>query len=227
MTNFPLHRTQLKYESKVPVRVLLLLLFYQCCIHHHNNNIHTAVVVQGFSLPSSSSLRVVSIGGRGGGDYGRTQSLSCSNLHLHSSSSSSSSIPFYISTFSSSSSSSRPSSPPPATSTSASTSTSLQFHNAQYADDHLTSNINPNVNVNVGVGVPMQGQHAQPNSPPPIPNLPSSSDPYVLFNLPRHATAVDIKRAYRRYALMYHPDVRITVDSTAEERRRANDDFAR
>lgn len=44
------------------------------------------------------------------------------------------------------------------------------------------------------------------------------------------ATTVDmkeIKRAYRRMALIYHPDARTTSNATKEERQIANDDFAR
>jgi len=37
----------------------------------------------------------------------------------------------------------------------------------------------------------------------------------------------EIKRAYRRMALIYHPDARTTSNATKEERQIANDDFAR
>ena len=63
------------------------------------------------------------------------------------------------------------------------------------------------------------------SSPPPLPN---TEDPYLILGL--LTPTVDkkvIKRAYRRLALQYHPDVRINTNSSAEEKQRANDEFAR
>mmetsp|Transcript_26656 Transcript_26656/g.40012 ORF Transcript_26656/g.40012 Transcript_26656/m.40012 type:complete len:479 (-) Transcript_26656:233-1669(-) len=61
--------------------------------------------------------------------------------------------------------------------------------------------------------------------PPPIPN---TEDPFIILGL--SAPTADkkvIKRAYRRMALKYHPDVRLNTSSTDEERKKANDDFAK
>ena len=65
----------------------------------------------------------------------------------------------------------------------------------------------------------------QQQEPPP---LPDTKDPFLLLGLsPPTADKTQIKRAYKRMALRYHPDVRINSSSTAEEKKRANDDFAR
>ena len=57
----------------------------------------------------------------------------------------------------------------------------------------------------------------------------TSNDPYRILCLSRSATLSDkdIKRAYRRLAMQYHPDVATTRDSTAEEKRVAADRFAK
>eukprot|EP00554_Chaetoceros_debilis_P001437 CAMPEP_0194087628 /NCGR_PEP_ID=MMETSP0149-20130528/25919_1 /TAXON_ID=122233 /ORGANISM="Chaetoceros debilis, Strain MM31A-1" /LENGTH=818 /DNA_ID=CAMNT_0038771053 /DNA_START=60 /DNA_END=2516 /DNA_ORIENTATION=+ len=63
----------------------------------------------------------------------------------------------------------------------------------------------------------------------PTPPLSNSSDPYAILGLVRHANGIsksDIKSAYRRAALLYHPDVRTDINSK-EEKDGANDDFAR
>ena len=54
-------------------------------------------------------------------------------------------------------------------------------------------------------------------------SLPDSSDPYIILNLTRRATKGDVKKAYRKRALQYHPDARINTSSTAEERQKANE----
>jgi len=62
-------------------------------------------------------------------------------------------------------------------------------------------------------------------APPP---LPDTSDPYLLLGLTTPtADKQQIKRAYKRMALQYHPDVRLTPDSTPEDKKIANDNFAR
>jgi len=63
------------------------------------------------------------------------------------------------------------------------------------------------------------------SSPPPLPN---TDDPYLLLGItdPLNADKRTIKRAYKRMALKYHPDVRCNSNSTPEERKIANDDFA-
>ena len=62
---------------------------------------------------------------------------------------------------------------------------------------------------------------------PSTPNLPATSNPYVILKIHSQASEQQIKRAYRVAALKYHPDVRLNPSSTVEERARANEDFAR
>ena len=60
--------------------------------------------------------------------------------------------------------------------------------------------------------------------------LPDTTDPFVLLGLdPNNPTAdkKEIKRAYKRQAMKYHPDVVINADSTPEERKRASEEFAK
>lgn len=59
------------------------------------------------------------------------------------------------------------------------------------------------------------------------PPLPDTSDPYMILNLKPTADKKEIKRAYKRMALKYHPDVRTNSKSTEEEKKQANDDFAK
>jgi len=66
---------------------------------------------------------------------------------------------------------------------------------------------------------------SDPKAPPP---LPDTSDPYILLGLTTPtADQRQIKRAYKRMALQYHPDVRLTPNSTQEDKKAANDNFAR
>jgi len=59
-------------------------------------------------------------------------------------------------------------------------------------------------------------------------SLPDTSDPCMILNLePGAADLKEIKRAYRRMALKYHPDAITSSDATQEQRKIANDDFAR
>ncbi|KAL3823681.1 hypothetical protein ACHAXA_007252 [Cyclostephanos tholiformis] len=60
--------------------------------------------------------------------------------------------------------------------------------------------------------------------PPP---LPKTDDPFILLGLDPTADAKEIKRAYRKRAMQYHPDVILTPDSSATERDGASRDFAR
>ena len=69
--------------------------------------------------------------------------------------------------------------------------------------------------------------------------LPLTNDPYVLLGLStREGSRLsgsgsapydekEVKRAFRRMTKLYHPDAVTTKDSTEDERRRANDEFAR
>jgi curved DNA-binding protein CbpA len=52
-------------------------------------------------------------------------------------------------------------------------------------------------------------------------------DPFVVLNLPPTADKHEIKRTYKRMALKYHPDVLTDRNASAEERKRANDAFAK
>ncbi len=69
--------------------------------------------------------------------------------------------------------------------------------------------------------------HATRGTDGSTPPLPNTSDPYIILNLQPTADKREIKRAYKRMALKYHPDVRTNSSSTEEERKEANDDFAR
>ena len=63
-----------------------------------------------------------------------------------------------------------------------------------------------------------------------VPPLPSTDDPFELLGLdPRNPTtdAKEIKRAYRKRAMQYHPDVLTGPDSTEKERDEASKNFAR
>lgn len=55
----------------------------------------------------------------------------------------------------------------------------------------------------------------------------ANPDPFEILNIPQATTDKKvIKKAYRRMAMKYHPDVVINSDSTAEEKKRASDYFA-
>jgi len=60
--------------------------------------------------------------------------------------------------------------------------------------------------------------------------LPDTTDPFILLGLdPNNPTAdkKEIKRAYKRQAMRYHPDVVVSTESTPEERKRASEEFAK
>jgi hypothetical protein len=59
------------------------------------------------------------------------------------------------------------------------------------------------------------------------PPLPSTDDPYAILNIKPTSDSREIKRAYKRMALKYHPDVRTNSGSSSDERKQANDEFAR
>jgi hypothetical protein len=54
-----------------------------------------------------------------------------------------------------------------------------------------------------------------------------STDPFQVLNLSPTSDRKEIKRAYKRMALKYHPDVVTNQDSTPEMRKKANDEFAK
>ena len=63
----------------------------------------------------------------------------------------------------------------------------------------------------------------------PVP-LPTTDDPFLLLGLDSRNPTTDkqeIKRAYRKRAMQYHPDVLLDQDSTAAEREQASKNFAR
>ena len=63
------------------------------------------------------------------------------------------------------------------------------------------------------------------SKPPP---LPASDDPFLLLGLSSPTVdATEIKRAYRKRAMRYHPDVILDADSGKEERDVASRNFAR
>ena len=70
-------------------------------------------------------------------------------------------------------------------------------------------------------------QMAPKSKPPPLPH---TTDPFLLLGLDPSNPPTDskeIKRAYRKRAMMYHPDVLTSADSSEEERRIASEDFAK
>jgi len=53
-------------------------------------------------------------------------------------------------------------------------------------------------------------------------------DPFQILNLPNFTTdKKEIKRAYRRMAMKYHPDVVLDKNSSDEDRKRASENFAK
>jgi curved DNA-binding protein CbpA len=59
-----------------------------------------------------------------------------------------------------------------------------------------------------------------------LPNF-SSTDPFHILGIDPTADSQAIKRAYKKLAFQYHPDMVTTKDSTAEEKRKASDQFAK
>ena len=68
---------------------------------------------------------------------------------------------------------------------------------------------------------------ANDNDNDTITPLPDTSDPYRILNLEPTADKREIKRAYKRMALKYHPDVRTNSKSTESQKKQSNDDFSR
>jgi curved DNA-binding protein CbpA len=60
--------------------------------------------------------------------------------------------------------------------------------------------------------------------PPP---LPKTNNPYILFGIHPGSSIDEIRSAYREMAKVYHPDVVVGTDASADERKEANWDFAR
>ena len=58
--------------------------------------------------------------------------------------------------------------------------------------------------------------------------LPDTSDPLAILNLePNVVDISEIKKAYRKMAMKYHPDTRVSTDASEDEKQMANDEFAR
>ena len=55
----------------------------------------------------------------------------------------------------------------------------------------------------------------------------SSTDPFQILGIDPTADTQAIKRAYKKLAFQYHPDMVTTKDSTAEQKRKASDQFAK
>lgn len=66
-----------------------------------------------------------------------------------------------------------------------------------------------------------------PTGKKPPPPLPDTNDPLILLGLDPGASFDDVRRAYKRMAKLYHPDVVVGPDASADERREASWDFAR
>jgi len=54
----------------------------------------------------------------------------------------------------------------------------------------------------------------------------NNSDPFGILNIEPTADKKIIKKAYRRMAMKYHPDVVVNVNSSASEKKQASDNFA-
>ncbi|KAL3799248.1 hypothetical protein HJC23_012973 [Cyclotella cryptica] len=77
---------------------------------------------------------------------------------------------------------------------------------------------------------PNTALHMTPKSKSKPPPLPNTSDPFLLLGLDASnppTDAAEIKRAYRKRAMQYHPDVLLSTDSTEAERKAASEDFAK
>ena len=55
----------------------------------------------------------------------------------------------------------------------------------------------------------------------------TNGDPFEILGIQATSDKKEIKRAYKRMALKFHPDVVVSQNSSKEERRKANDVFAR
>mmetsp|Transcript_2060 Transcript_2060/g.4541 ORF Transcript_2060/g.4541 Transcript_2060/m.4541 type:complete len:583 (-) Transcript_2060:83-1831(-) len=78
--------------------------------------------------------------------------------------------------------------------------------------------------------LPLHASSSPNNNKTKPPPLPQTEDPFLLLGLDSRNPTVDkkeIKRAYRKRAMQYHPDVILGADSTATERDEASKNFAR
>lgn len=74
---------------------------------------------------------------------------------------------------------------------------------------------------------PLRAQSSSSGNANPPP-LPKTDDPFLLLGLDAPTSdPKEIKRAYRKRAMKYHPDVVLGSESTAEERNKASKEFAR
>ena len=108
--------------------------------------------------------------------------------------------------------------------------TALFFQNRHYHNqgkpkyNASSSNNNQHKNNNNNQNSNQHNAHATNISPLPLPN---TSDPFIILNISSNASKQEIKTAYKKLAMIYHPDTWIKASSTEEEKQRANDDFAR
>jgi len=89
--------------------------------------------------------------------------------------------------------------------------------------------LNPIIRSSCTTSLYASSSSSSPNKskPPPLPKV---DDPYLLLGLDSRNPTTDkkeIKRAYRKRAMQYHPDVITTPESTEKEREEASKDFAR
>ena len=107
---------------------------------------------------------------------------------------------------------------------------SLHIHDSNTCSQHQLGRSN-----SIDIGIPFVPKSTRKvgtslyatNTNTPTPPLPDTSDPYLILNLSPTSNKQDIKKAYKRMALKYHPDVRTNSKSSEEERKKSNDDFAR
>mmetsp|Transcript_58 Transcript_58/g.125 ORF Transcript_58/g.125 Transcript_58/m.125 type:complete len:462 (+) Transcript_58:69-1454(+) len=60
--------------------------------------------------------------------------------------------------------------------------------------------------------------------PPPLPN---TNDPWILLGIDRRASFDEIRKVYKKLVKIYHPDVAVGPDASAEDRKASNWNFAR
>mmetsp|Transcript_11339 Transcript_11339/g.20854 ORF Transcript_11339/g.20854 Transcript_11339/m.20854 type:complete len:407 (+) Transcript_11339:61-1281(+) len=90
------------------------------------------------------------------------------------------------------------------------------------AKTHSTTN-NPPIDAEILSKEPTPQNQSSRKSPPPLPN---TNDPLILLGLDPGASFDAIRRAYKGMVKLYHPDVVVAPDASADERQVASWDFA-